>query len=174
MLYEKLRGPREIRLLEFLNDDEPSCRIVHAELDKTPYAALSYTWGANIFDHVLKIQGISFKITENLYDALKALNKYVCDSGLMLWVDAVCINQQDIQERNHQVRLMSAVYGSAKTVLVWLGNPYADSNLAMDKMKEWNAESSSIYYGPVGSEPHRAWLSILALWERSWWRRAWI
>lgn len=58
-------------------------------------------------------------ITRNLHDALQQF-RYTTDVRY-LWVDAICINQNDIRERGHQVRLMQSIYKKARNVLVWLG-----------------------------------------------------
>ncbi|PMD33029.1 hypothetical protein L207DRAFT_518383 [Hyaloscypha variabilis F] len=61
------------------------------------------------------------KIRQNLFDALLSLR--LTDVARTLWVDAICINQENIEERNHQVSQMAAIYGQAQSVVVWLGWP---------------------------------------------------
>ena len=184
-----------IRLLTFLPGEALACTITHHPVDKAPtYAALSYTWGENIFDHTFSLDGSPFFITENLHDALTTMYQSVREEGMMFWVDAICINQKDIHERSSQVGLMSKIYQSAVKVLVWLGRSSPESDCAMEKMVEWTKRIQSHpltgnttyfdiitaltkkkeFYGPTGSEEHTVWLSILSLWERPWWRRAWI
>lgn len=96
------------------------------------YQALSYTWGEPKFPKSLyvltgpggdsevhtSLAGV-IKITENLYSALQNLRKP--DKPLVLWVDAVCINQANIAERNSQVSNIPQTYAAASNVLVWLG-----------------------------------------------------
>jgi hypothetical protein len=87
---------------------------------KCEYHALSYTWGEPQFPqslHVLPAGVIN--ITENLHSALQALRKP--DRTLVLWVDAVCIDQANIPERNSQVSNIPRTYAEAAGVLVWLG-----------------------------------------------------
>jgi len=60
------------------------------------------------------------KVTKNLESFLQ--HARVPFSGLMLWIDALCINQQSIEERNHQVLLMGKIYAGARKVIVWLGH----------------------------------------------------
>ncbi|KAI1330163.1 HET-domain-containing protein [Xylariaceae sp. FL0255] len=98
------------------------------------YQALSYTWGEPRFSRSLYVlgeedgergeggrggEGSVINITENLYSALHSLRKK--HDILVLWVDAVCINQNDILERNSQVGSMFQTYTRAANVLVWLG-----------------------------------------------------
>ena len=96
------------------------------------YQALSYTWGESKFPkslHVLREAGRDgvqraslagvINITENLHSALNTLRK--SDKTLVLWVDAICIDQDNIPERNNQVANIAQTYAAAAGVLVWLG-----------------------------------------------------
>ncbi|KAI1174402.1 heterokaryon incompatibility protein-domain-containing protein [Nemania sp. FL0916] len=126
------------------------------------------------------------------------MTPFVTQRGLKLWVDAVCINQEDVDERSKQVSFMDKIYKSSETVLVWLGKSTEQSDLAIDTLAEWKATTTKLkpednetweayraafskasaggldLCGPVGSAPARAWLAILSVWQRPWWRRAWI
>jgi len=194
--YDSFEDENMIRLLQPTSESCHEFHIRHFRLDAIPpYAALSYTWGENIFDHPILIEGKRFSVTKNLHRGLAAIHKSMYESGLLLWIDAVCINQADIPERGSQVSLMDKIYKTAQKVVVWLGESSGDSDLAMEKMIEWRdmldtapgkdhtsryyhelgtVTEENKYYGPPGSHEHRAWLAILALWERPWWRRAWI
>ncbi|KAF2434121.1 HET-domain-containing protein [Tothia fuscella] len=103
------------------------------------FAALSYTWGEPTFSKSLYVLADrknnpagEITITENLHAALKYLRRH--DDTVVLWVDAVCINQSDIQERNSQVTQMATIYHVASEVLVWLGSesPFNDGQLCLD------------------------------------------
>jgi hypothetical protein len=125
-------GPAEIRILRLRpgsGDDALVTAIEHRLLsDPREFYALSYTWGPPLFSHDLEICGGKtgrLKITESLAGALRRLRR--TDGDLTLWADAVCINQQDIPERNAQVPLMEQIYRSAKEVFIWLGDPLGDS-----------------------------------------------
>lgn len=89
--------------LEPGDGDEIHCKLrnVHLGDARVQYEALSYTWGSQIFQRFLLCEGKVLPVTQNLYDALKRLRQP--DRPTMLWVDAVCINQEDTQERSHQV-----------------------------------------------------------------------
>ena len=95
-----------------------SLLISHRSLDDTVYIALSYTWGPAEPNHPVEINGQLFLIRQNLMDFL--IHADVTDE--ILWIDALCIDQCNDAERNHQVRLMGNIYSSAKQVLVWLGH----------------------------------------------------
>ena len=83
------------------------------------YEALSYVWGSPVGNHAIYCEGQTIFVTENCRAALRRLRKKNCIRTL--WVDAACIDQNSIEERNHQVRLMGDVYRQARQVLVWLG-----------------------------------------------------
>jgi Heterokaryon incompatibility protein (HET) len=96
------------------------CRLVHVTFSELPkYDALSYTWGSDVRQNAIAVDGKSFLVGDNLLDALIRLRKP--EEERILWIDAICINQQDIPERNRQVRIMPHIYTRAQMVLVWLG-----------------------------------------------------
>ncbi|KAI1199330.1 heterokaryon incompatibility protein-domain-containing protein [Nemania serpens] len=197
--YGSLEEDGMIRLLEVVPDNPLRVRVIHTRLrDALRYAALSYTWGENIFDHDLLIEDQVLHITKNLSDALIELTPFIIQQGLLLWVDAVCINQEDLDERGRQVSIMDKIYKSSDTVLAWLGKSTDQSDLAMNSISEWRHVTTALkpadneswetfrsafdkanadgldLCGPAGSASAQAWLAILSLWGRSWWRRAWI
>lgn len=103
------------------------CFLSCASLDDKPdFEALSYTWGPAIegdnSDQTpgsIQLEGSPFMVTRNLHDALIHLR--LADKDRVIWVDAVCINQTNLGERNHQVRQMAQIYSSAIRVVIWLG-----------------------------------------------------
>jgi hypothetical protein len=120
---------RQIRIL-VLKAGRPSdplrCQLEHVNLQQGPiYEALSYTWAdAKGDDSLCKTiahgtNGKKIRITANCEAALILLRRH--DTDRRLWVDAVCIDQSNIQERNHQVKNMIAIFRSATSVLVYLG-----------------------------------------------------
>jgi len=139
--YSPVSNAREIRLviLEPGSDDDPiSCRLLHAELGKLEYEALSYEWGdASDEDPDILINGKEVQIRQNLRIALWHLRPK--DDERCLWIDAMCIDQSNVLERNHQVELMGKIYSESNSTIAWLGLPMADSDLAMDRMMEFEA-----------------------------------
>ncbi|KAJ3534288.1 hypothetical protein NM208_g7604 [Fusarium decemcellulare] len=98
------------------------------------YEALSYTWGEPNLGEVLTVghEKEILHITANLRDALRRLR--LLDKPRRLWVDAVCINQEDESEKGRQIPMMSQIYRAATGVCVWLGNfPRQARNLALIK-----------------------------------------
>lgn len=102
-------------------DEDIDCTLVEDERATTSfrYDALSYTWGDATALHTIKVNSHDFLITKNLYDALRQIRMETVE--VILWVDAICINQTSLIEKSHQVGQMRAIYQNAKEVLVWLG-----------------------------------------------------
>jgi hypothetical protein len=116
----------------------------------------------------------------NLYAALSRLRDP--DLPRLLWADAVCIDQQNLQERSDQVRLMASIYSSAIRVIVWLGEEADDSALAFASMEEVAIlllrSRDHERLGPIGlhcySSNSRLLKSFTALLERPWFDRVWV
>ena len=114
-----------IRLLELAPgsfEDIIRLRVITKDLgdggDHT-YEALSYVWGVDHASTEVCIDGIPVKVTSNLSSALRHLRGQLLSR--VLWIDALSINQRDVQERNTQVRNMDKIYAQATRVIVWLG-----------------------------------------------------
>jgi hypothetical protein len=125
--YQALHRQDSIRILELLPGAAGTtlqCKLHEVRTSPQPsFEALSYTWGAPIFSKQL-IETTSsspsiLSITENLFSALYALR--LPHSSRKLWVDAVCINQQDTSEKSQQVIKMGEIYSDAARAVVWLG-----------------------------------------------------
>ncbi|KAH7305756.1 heterokaryon incompatibility protein-domain-containing protein, partial [Rhexocercosporidium sp. MPI-PUGE-AT-0058] len=114
-----------------------SCKFIHARFANRPaYQALSYTWGKNTERKPIHVDSQVASVTKNLWSALWGLRAHDQRRGISaprcLWIDALCINQNDIKERNHQVRLMSQIYSQAEEVLAWLGSKESAASLAVE------------------------------------------
>lgn len=146
---------------EALNLERPSIRILqlykglgpeisgcmhHACFDDReiliPYEALSYTWGSLDLTHYINIQGRRLRITSNLYVALQHLR--LPDQDRILWVDAVCINQSDLNERGHQVRQMAQIYKESERVVIWLGEGTDRTDILMESLKRLQQASNAL------------------------------
>lgn len=108
--YKTLRNG-EIRLLDLSageTSSQLSCKIVHASIDDPPlFEALSYTWGSPGDPHTILCDDEDICVTDNLKSALLRLRGPVLQRKL--WIDQICINQNDVQERNEQVTLMGDI-----------------------------------------------------------------
>ncbi|KAI3324016.1 heterokaryon incompatibility protein-domain-containing protein [Xylariaceae sp. AK1471] len=102
-------------------------------LAKRPlFEALSYTWGNATTCRTIECNGKDFGVTHNLFDAL--INIRLSDKSRKIWIDALCINQENNTERSQQVQYMYRIYRAATQVIVWLGNEADDSDFIMQTM----------------------------------------
>ncbi|KAI7781002.1 hypothetical protein LA080_015345 [Diaporthe eres] len=156
-IYAPLRNDsREFRLLIL----EPStdrlapirCKLKQASFDNgdLKYTALSYVWADPPGTTPIIVNGVETQITLNLQAALRHIRQPSC--AATLWVDALCINQENIPEKNHQVEMMREIYSGAELVIAWLGSAREDSDLAMEllakKLEEWRPREETLAYDP--------------------------
>ena len=114
---------RSIRLLRVLpNGPGPDllrCEMHHADVDST-YTCLSYVWGPPEPTHRIAINGKFLRVRQNLLDFLEqAARRY---TKQLFWIDALCIDQDSVSERNHQVQQMGSIFQNAGEVIAWFGN----------------------------------------------------
>lgn len=171
------------------------------------YAALSYCWG-NPFPsnhgadpaldwelptHSAICNGKTIYLRRNLHEALQHLRKLESLPGY-IWVDALCINQNDDNERSSQVSIMSEIYGRAEVVLGWLGPRNSSSETAYTFLKTFGAAvmrliktegfKKAVTYSPRSHElfqkisqdppPEASWHAWNELFQRTWFSRTWI
>lgn len=119
---------RHIRLLRqapSTSDGVPHLFIETYSLEEAPkFSALSYTWGSPTLAQMVLCNGRRKHITANLYYALGRV--FCWRDSIYLWADGLCINQEDILERNQQVRLMGEIYTQAERTVAYLGEPIHD------------------------------------------------
>ncbi|KAK4031445.1 HET-domain-containing protein [Parachaetomium inaequale] len=132
--YSPLTSPRCTRVIKLQSASDPSkpliFKLVEISLDNSrsrSYEALSYTWGGQPLDRPVSCDSKTLLITANAEAALRRLRRK--RKARYLWVDAICINQSSVAERNVQVASMGDIYRGAKRVLIWLGEatPHAEA-----------------------------------------------
>jgi hypothetical protein len=175
-----LTNPENIRVLIL----EPGAYTDHlkARLEErnvydntNPYEALSYAWGTFSLasgKHI-QIQNSTVPITSNLDEALRSLRSE--QTQRVLWVDFVCINQRDMQERISQVKMMGDVYRRAEKVIVWLGMPTFASELGM-KVLSFLAGSENLMNNTPweAHSPDNVIAAINDIIERPYFQRIWV
>jgi hypothetical protein len=116
----KLYPPRPAMAVS-LERDVLRCAIETFDLKTVPeYIALSYTWG-NLDDlQIIYIDDKPFIVRKSLSEFLHVF-RWKKANNRPLWIDQLCIDQTAVDERNHQVRLMSQIYQNSKFVIMWLG-----------------------------------------------------
>ncbi|KAK3648533.1 hypothetical protein LTR56_007356 [Elasticomyces elasticus] len=148
-------GKDEVRVLRILDASHKTirCTLEHISRDRLgfdyKYYALSYCWGTGEADTEIEIDGSVFFITANLFCALQAARRYMKYSAQsanaiwainVIWVDAISLDQSNIEEKSSQVQRMHEIYRDASEVLVWLGEEADSSQWAM-MLLQWLADS---------------------------------
>ncbi len=184
---------RHIRLLKARRDDnklpvELRCEYLLAPLDGllVTYTAISYVWGdpTAVSQIVCNNDGGYLSLTASASDILNAIIEARVPG--YFWIDQLCINQEDKQEKADQVRMMGEIFASANNVIAWLGTPTADSNMAtsfvvtlfnaMKKLASRNAviTADSLCQNMGCEHPSPNWLALRNFLKRPWFERLWI
>ncbi|KAL8847855.1 MAG: hypothetical protein Q9221_007106 [Calogaya cf. arnoldii] len=209
-------GTGEIRLLTLLPDrfEKPiriSLEITILSDDEVPeFEALSYAWGnaSDVRDIFIEanpptrpelreredtdgIEWRRLRVTKNLFEALKHLR--LEGRPKIMWIDAICVDQQNLEERCHQILRMPDIYTLAAGVIAWLGPESDDSSVAMKTIEnlgsritvnwdlqtmvpapegDFNPDSEQSYHAVAPSA--QVWIAIHHLLGRAWFERLWI
>ena len=189
--YQPLPSQQSIRLLHLHPGAEGSpieaTLSVHSLANLPSYESLSYCWG-NKGEFPMVCNSFPITIQQSLFQALRALR--LRDVERILWVDAICINQNDNTERSSQVQLMRQIYQCSIRVVVWLGEHAQDSEqgadllLQIQRLAVENDEKGSDLAQALSSKDllelglpsvdSGKWQSLEALLWRPWFTRIWI
>lgn len=165
-------GKPTIRLLQWLEHDgtkEYSLSVY--ELNGAPqYCALSYVWGAENASEWIVVNGKVLAVRPNLASALNQLRKKA--QPRCMWIDAVCIDQTNFQERNCQVKIMEKIYRQAERVYVWFGSADAESDLVMQP--DFASQLPKSIHEAAAIEVAKVKESLFTFAQRSWWDRIWV
>ncbi|KAH7138761.1 heterokaryon incompatibility protein-domain-containing protein [Dendryphion nanum] len=194
-IYRPLTEPKEIRLILLEpgdKSDQISCKLIHVTLSwRTQYEALSYNWGDSDKRASVVCDGETISVTANLHSALRDLR--LTDRQRVLWADCICINQNDLEEKSAQVKMMGQIYASARRTVIWLGEASDDIKGAFSTLEK--AYPRVLLHLPISlvfavvpmlqpfvprliAEPHLPksadWNAVNRLLERPWFQRTWI
>ncbi|KAJ5167802.1 heterokaryon incompatibility protein-domain-containing protein [Penicillium canariense] len=200
--WPSLRNPKAIRLLKILDQElggVPCCSLTEIELDlQANYIALSYSCGspgkeatergviAEACKQIFCENGI-IPVTQNLSDFLRDVRRFHRHLlGEFIWIDAVCIDQDNLNERAAQVQMMGDIYMHAKSVVIWLGRAEQTTQLALEFMavieqKDFPLVDARIdsppplgeILGPLAdSDDH--WNALKLMLQRTWFSRTWV
>ncbi|KAI9868856.1 MAG: hypothetical protein M1813_004707 [Trichoglossum hirsutum] len=206
-LYEPLDKSREeIRLLEILPPTDADytirCRLKTAPVHRCRYIAISYVWGDQSTTENIVVNGESKPVTTTLFSCLNNIRSAILTNvdtqsewaslPHLIWVDAVCINQSDVEERNHQIQLMSQIYTGASVVISWLGPRDETLSIAFRIIRLISSTRRSVNAGPNDFEwmrsypelwgedwtgitwPNKAWEAVDEFLRLPNWHRVWI
>ena len=165
---------KEIRLmlLEPCRDSSAriTCKLVQVPLQQAnPFCALSYVWGDPDDTEKISLDGESVLIRKNLWQCLHSLRGF--KESRRTWVDYICIDQQNIAERNSQVSMMAEIYREAEVTFAWLGEATPDSEKAFHYLKMPQNQASRRC---STSERIKKCKYIADLVNRAYWDRTWI
>jgi hypothetical protein len=123
---------RLLRIIPASSTTEICCQLDEFTLHESlAYTALSYTWGSQHGVHRIYVNDHPLLVPKNLWRFLSHARDLAGDLSGWIWCDMLSINQVDLAERGHQVKLMSRIFKTAQTVVVWLGPAYRGSDTAM-------------------------------------------
>lgn len=167
-------GGFQIRVLK-LHPARPKDADIVVELwvndeAEVPYEAISWCWGNTPPSQPIRIRtehgDFCFKVSKNLEQALRRLR--LPDRYRTLWIDTICIHQDDLQEKSRQVGLMSETFGRAQRVSIWLGDEDETSRRALAFIKDHLLELQK--FDQLCQDPvfDRDWTSLIRFTERPW------
>ena len=196
--YEPLKRADSIRLLT-LHPGEFSTPIRmdldEYQLENTPqYEALSYCWGDLTKRVCMPCNGGFLNITVNLATALLYLRSRT--TPRLLWIDAICIDQDNLSEKSSQVSIMVKIYSNSFRVVVWLGEETNDTDIALEAvvkitehfhLDKWDCtefiDPRKSNHPALGLNP-KSWnvlglnekhrMALVRLFSRAWFSRAWV
>ena len=179
-IYNPLKDANSVRFVRLLpaTGGGIHCDIFRASLTaKVNYIALSYAWGCTERTRPITCNGRRLYVTESLLSALQRLR--LPTEPRLFWIDALCIDQENIPERNHQVSLVRDIYKRAQQLYVWLGpgEKYSNHRCALDLMKTFaaaqrQARSTEAYL--VRHPSSEQWQAFAKLLQRGWFERMWV
>jgi hypothetical protein len=188
---------RYVRILRALADDSADtirCETcIQPEQEDVCYLALSYAWGDPTPTHPILVDGECRLVADNLWDFLCEAKRKPERFPHLLWIDALSIDQSDLEERRHQVGIMSTIFQNASKVVVWLGGAYDDSDVAIRVLIFFWDESQLRYthalddefdemaeqFAKKHAENREEWAArvpdaIASLCQRPYWKRLWV
>ncbi|KAH6619010.1 heterokaryon incompatibility protein-domain-containing protein [Boeremia exigua] len=188
--YQPLTRDKEIRLLVLepgAAGDEVKCRLIHVEPSwQTRYEALSYCWGDESVTQNLRCSGTTIAVHASLHDALSDLRQPSRER--LLWVDRLCINQNDFEEMEKQITLMGEIYSQARQVLIYLGKSDSSVEQALESISQldrkfkctqlfgtvWQMFVFTIMSPVNEAKDNVNWKQVINLFQRPWFQRTWI
>jgi hypothetical protein len=183
--YQALKASdMEIRLIKLLpgspENMEIVCQLIHVKTNteksqKPRYKALSYMWGPKE-PRMMTLEGKHFIVRENLWQALYHIR--LPERPVTIWIDALCINQDDASERSEQVSRMGLIYSRAEEVIIWLGLHDGDRSdaamRALQRLYDTDSRLPDRREGGFSFFSQDEWNDINRLFRREYWIRIWI
>ncbi|KAL9073037.1 MAG: hypothetical protein Q9157_004894 [Trypethelium eluteriae] len=164
---------------------------------KNRYIALSYVWGPPKPAKAVMVNSCEVEVRENLYTALLELRRSDwVRQGIKIWIDTLCINQEDLDEAARQVRSMRDIYMNAWQVVAWLGPPLPSTEVAYaavlwlarhmetgDRFKDfvqlYKGFLTNFNMWSIRTDPYLLWRpevfsALRSFFANTYWQRLWI
>jgi hypothetical protein len=165
------RTTQSIRVAQILPDLTSEgliqCLVTHTTIE-ADYTCLSYVWGPPEPCQTIIINGKPFVVRQNLFDFLCNVRTMVTPTNRS-WIDAICIDQANVLERNHQVQQMGLIYSKARCVYIWLGK--LSSTPCIEKLVQ---PSLIVRLWSSNLQSYRQKLAKSDIFQNEYWNRAWI
>jgi hypothetical protein len=147
--------------------------MIHETLKNPPsYTAISYRWpGAGETPEVIFIDGGSFLVSRSIHSLLLAKREHL--NQVLVWVDSICINQSDAEEKSRQVGMMRRIYEVASSTICWLGDD-PEAEKAFEVVNRITYLSSPDEYNSFREEESAGWDEFHKLLSNPWFERVWI
>lgn len=188
--YDELpQGGDAIRFLTLhpgAGDDPLSCDLHTAPMSETTFEAVSYVWGSDVRDQEIICEGRKLALTTNLFRVLQRVRQP--ETSRNIWADLICINQENLDEKGHQVAIMGQIYRHAERVLIHMGgddhghgsNVCSLLNTITTTFEQilpmipdaWNSFPYPKRDDPILTDPR--WDSLAHLFSEVWWTRGWV
>lgn len=185
---EPIRGSLRIVTLSGTRPSKTQAPILQAaEAPEQRYETISYAWGDSQCNSIIFVGKNSLKVPASAEAAIRRMRD--SHSTRTLWIDAICINQDDIGEKGHQVSIMGDVYAQSTCNLVWLGESdestasairsfaaiYREILSMTDNLRTWTETLDGFYTGSRAEFQTTYDLpAMVRFYGRPWFRRLWV
>ena len=184
--YQPLLDHRYIRVARLLPGPKAQhleCQLINVPLEGSPidYESVSYTWGHSDQTHSVSCDGREIPVTRALHTLIRHLRHP--EEQRDLWIDQLCINQEDIAERSSQVQKMADIYKNATKVNIWIGEETKDTDLAFQYVDKLARAINAAGGGGINDDicekrglpktGDKAWVALGQVMQRAWYSRSW-
>lgn len=178
---------RYVELHPGIGQDLLRCSLLTSRIEQANYEALSYVWGSEDKNKIVLCCEHAIAVTTNLHQALHRLRDP--QTIRRLWVDSICINQNDLEEKANQVASMGRIFAQAQRVLIHIGTDDKKHGLLAKTLVEdvqiilgwelskintatWNAMPFPRHDAPILKDAR--WNAFFALFRQEWFSRGWV
>ncbi|RMZ92325.1 hypothetical protein DV736_g417, partial [Chaetothyriales sp. CBS 134916] len=149
-----------------------ACDLEHTSITQANYSTVSYAWGdPDDPTRRILVDGCAFNVRKNLYELLRHVRQF--HAGKAIWIDAIAINQTDLDEKARQVQMMSKIYAGTSEVFVWLGPRVDHVGHAIRCMQDYE-DMTDYSMAMCISRDEDFWRGFRAINSAVYWNRVWV